>query len=77
MAKVKILTQYCKGCGLCVEICPKGALETSEEITELGVRPVRPKPGAKCSGCMLCYVVCPDAAIVIYDSEPAETTKKK
>jgi len=65
--QVKILTQYCKGCELCVAACPKGVLEMSEELTEIGVRPARPKPGAECIGCTLCYQVCPDAAIEIWE----------
>jgi NAD-dependent dihydropyrimidine dehydrogenase PreA subunit len=41
----------------------------SDELTELGVRPARPKAGAECSGCTLCYQVCPDAAIEIWEVE--------
>jgi Pyruvate/2-oxoacid:ferredoxin oxidoreductase delta subunit len=28
----EILEQYCKGCGLCVEECPRGVLALKEEI---------------------------------------------
>jgi 2-oxoglutarate ferredoxin oxidoreductase subunit delta len=66
--QVKILTRYCKGCELCVAACPKGMLEMSEELTEIGVRPARPKAGAECIGCTLCYQVCPDAAIEIWET---------
>ena len=52
--QVKILTQYCKGCELCVAVCPKGVLEMSEELTEVGVRPARPKTDGQCTGCTLC-----------------------
>jgi len=67
--QVRILTEYCKGCELCVAACPNGVLEMSDELTELGVRPARPKAGAECSGCTLCYQVCPDAAIEIWEVE--------
>jgi len=67
--QVRILTQYCKGCELCVAACAKGVLEMSEELTEIGVRPARPKPGVECIGCTLCYQVCPDAAIEIWEIE--------
>jgi 2-oxoglutarate ferredoxin oxidoreductase subunit delta len=65
--QVKILTEYCKGCELCVAACPKGILEMSSELTEIGVRPARPKEGAACTGCTLCCQVCPDAAIEIWE----------
>ena len=69
--EVRILTRYCKGCELCVAACPKGLLEMSEELTEIGVRPARPKAGAECIGCTLCYQVCPDAAIEIWETAKA------
>jgi 2-oxoglutarate ferredoxin oxidoreductase subunit delta len=67
--QVRILAEYCKGCELCVAACPKGVLEMSDELTELGVRPARPKAGAECTGCTLCHQVCPDAAIEIWETE--------
>ncbi len=65
--QIRILTRYCKGCELCVAACPRGALEMSEDLTDLGVRPARLKEGAECSGCTLCYQVCPDAAIEVLE----------
>jgi len=64
---IRILTEYCKGCELCVAVCPKACLEMSEELTDLGVRPARMKDGAECTGCTLCYQVCPDAAIEVLE----------
>jgi len=64
---IRILTQYCKGCELCVAACPSGALEMSESLTEIGVRPARMKEGARCTGCTLCCQVCPDAAIEVLE----------
>jgi len=69
--QVRILTDYCKGCELCIAVCPKGALEMSGELTAIGVRPARPKGGIPCSGCTLCYQVCPDAAIEIWETQEA------
>jgi 2-oxoglutarate ferredoxin oxidoreductase subunit delta len=66
--QVRILKQYCKGCELCIAACRKGALEMSDELTEIGVRPARPKADAECSGCTLCCQVCPDAAIEIWET---------
>jgi len=77
--QVRVLTQYCKGCALCIAVCPKGALEMDEALTEMGVRPARPKAGVECTGCTLCYQVCPDAAIEIYEvaEETAESAAEE
>jgi len=64
---IRILTQYCKGCELCVAACPNDVLEMSEALTEIGVRPARMKEGARCTGCTLCCQVCPDAAIEVLE----------
>ena len=69
--QVRILTEYCKGCELCVSTCPKGVLEMSDELTALGSRAARPKAGAECIGCTLCYQVCPDAAIEVWETVEA------
>lgn len=66
--QVRVLVEYCKGCELCVSVCPKGVLEMSDQLTEVGVRPARPKADAVCTGCTLCYQVCPDAAIEIWET---------
>jgi 2-oxoglutarate ferredoxin oxidoreductase subunit delta len=68
---VRILAQYCKGCELCVSACPRGALEMSGDLSALGLRSARPKPGAECVGCTLCCQVCPDAAIEIWETVQA------
>jgi len=69
--QIRILTEHCKGCELCIAACPEGVLEMSEELTELGVRAARPKKGAECIGCTLCYQACPDAAIEIWEVKEA------
>jgi len=66
--QLRILTAYCKRCELCVAACPKGVLEMSDDLTEIGVRPARPKEGVPCTGSTLCYQVCPDAAIEIWET---------
>ena len=65
MASVKILEKYCKGCGLCVEFCPKGVLRISSRLNPAGLNPAEVVPGSDCSGCRNCITVCPDAAIIL------------
>ncbi len=49
---------WCKGCGICVAFCPKGALEL------LGEK-VRQKPEGGCVLCGQCEMHCPDYAIYL------------
>lgn len=57
----------CKGCGLCVSICPKHvlALETTF-VNELGYHPVQLVDAAGCTSCALCARICPDTAFTVY-----------
>lgn len=67
MPRVRVLVKYCKGCGLCVDACPKGCLEMSDTISKTGVTPAVVKDGSKCVGCGDCAAICPDAAIEILE----------
>ncbi len=68
--RVRILSDYCKSCGLCVAVCPRGALYIADVLNSKGVRPVAFLDGAECTGCCNCAVMCPDAAIeIVFDEE--------
>ncbi len=54
---LEIRKKWCKGCSLCVEICPKGLIT----IDELGkIKVTKPE---ECLSCGLCESTCPDFAI--------------
>ncbi len=55
----------CKGCGLCVTICPKNVLELSREVNTKGYFPVFQARPQDCVYCAMCCVMCPDVAIEI------------
>ena len=66
MAKTTINTELCKGCGLCVNACPKGIVELSHElINSKGYHPAQVVNPDGCIGCAFCAMMCPDVAIVV------------
>jgi 2-oxoglutarate ferredoxin oxidoreductase subunit delta len=73
MSKVVIDEKHCKGCGLCIEFCPKGVLVISQRLSVRGINAAEAAADKACSGCCSCASVCPDAAIKITDTK----TKKQ
>ncbi len=66
MIKFTINTAVCKGCGLCVDACPKKLLALDEEnLNEKGYSPAKMTDAEKCIGCAFCAKTCPDVAISI------------
>jgi 2-oxoglutarate ferredoxin oxidoreductase subunit delta len=61
--ELHILEERCKGCGFCVEYCPRDVLEISSEFNLKGYHPPIVKAGAICLHCRLCEMLCPDFAI--------------
>lgn len=66
MAKLTFKTDKCKGCGLCVDACPKGllALDTAT-INQKGHHPATITNEAECVGCASCAMMCPDCIITV------------
>jgi 2-oxoglutarate ferredoxin oxidoreductase subunit delta len=62
----------CKGCGLCVAVCPKNVLEISKEVNLKGYFPAYQARPEDCVYCTTCCIMCPDVAITITRSEDAE-----
>ncbi|MEG1633678.1 MAG: 4Fe-4S binding protein [Oscillospiraceae bacterium] len=66
MSKVKLNISRCKGCGYCVEECPKKAISFSSEISAKGYNTIQVDE-ALCIGCGSCYRVCPDCVFEILE----------
>jgi 2-oxoglutarate ferredoxin oxidoreductase subunit delta len=61
--QVIINVELCKGCGFCIEFCPSGVLEFSDEFNSKGYHPPRAVRPEACTGCDLCGIYCPDFAV--------------
>lgn len=50
---------WCKGCALCVGVCPKSVLALSDRLKSEAVNK------ENCIGCRQCENICPDLAITV------------
>ena len=64
--EVRIIHRYCKGCGLCVEVCEPGKIYINALPNKQGLRTAAVSPEVDCTGCLRCATICPDAAIELF-----------
>lgn len=70
MAKVKgrvtFDEDYCKGCELCVSVCPVNIIALdNKRINSKGYNPAYVDDMDKCIGCTNCALICPDTVITV------------
>ncbi|SDO64813.1 4Fe-4S dicluster domain-containing protein [Desulforhopalus singaporensis] len=66
----QIETDRCKGCGLCVAVCPLELLTQDETTVNIkGYFPAKIKYPKKCKGCGFCALMCPDSVITVWRAE--------
>ncbi len=66
MSKVTFDTERCKGCGLCVTVCPKKIISLAKEtINSKGYHPAEIIEQDKCIACAFCATMCPDTVIKV------------
>lgn len=66
MSNIVINFDKCKGCLLCIDVCPQSVIIVAEKINKFGVRVAENSSNGKCTACRQCAVVCPDIAIEVY-----------
>lgn len=56
----------CKGCGLCVDVCPLKILALDDTVVNaIGYSPAFIVEPDKCVACLNCALMCPDSVITI------------
>ena len=70
-ARVSVIIdeEVCKGCGLCVSVCPRNALGFTQHLNSRGFHPAVLLKGDDCTACAQCALMCPDACVTILKSE--------
>ena len=69
MPKMEVDVDKCKGCYLCIQVCPKKCIEKSSKFSKTGYYPASCCAPERCTGCGLCAQVCPDLAISVFKEE--------
>lgn len=66
MSRIIVDERYCKGCELCIPVCPKKIIELDPDvITAKGYHPARLTDESACTACTNCALVCPEVAITV------------
>jgi 2-oxoglutarate ferredoxin oxidoreductase subunit delta len=64
--KVVINPERCKGCRLCIEVCPQKIIVESSKNNSMGIYVAETKKNGGCLGCSRCAIICPDVAIEVF-----------
>lgn len=65
MPKVTFREDRCKGCELCVSVCPTKIIAMSSELNNKGYHFAMVTDQSKCIACAFCARMCPDAVIEV------------
>lgn len=64
--KPEINPERCKGCELCISVCPVGILSMSETFNKQGQPYSVCTDPDRCTACLSCAIICPESAIRIW-----------
>lgn len=64
--RVTFMEDRCKGCGLCVNVCPTKIITLhNDKVNAKGYHPAVITEMDKCIACVNCGLMCPDAVITV------------
>jgi 2-oxoglutarate ferredoxin oxidoreductase subunit delta len=66
---IQINKDACKGCGICIAMCPVKILEFSNDLNKAGVHYPKVIDETECTECENCMIYCPDFAMVVIKNE--------
>jgi 2-oxoglutarate ferredoxin oxidoreductase subunit delta len=72
-----IYRHFCKGCEICVEVCPKDVLRMAVTPDRWEGAVVEVVDVEACNACMLCEHQCPDFAIEVYNEKKEKKAQAK
>jgi 2-oxoglutarate ferredoxin oxidoreductase subunit delta len=70
MPTIIVNPEWCKGCYICVELCPRKVLDVDPSAFVHGFHPVVVVRPEDCSVCRQCELLCPDLAIMVEEIAP-------
>jgi len=66
LKEIVINREWCKGCSICVKLCPKQVLELDKAEKSTVMRP------EDCIVCKLCELRCPDLAVTVLTTQEGD-----
>jgi 2-oxoglutarate ferredoxin oxidoreductase subunit delta len=67
MIRIQINRDWCKGCYLCINVCPHEVLGVDQETWTGSFHPVVVRQIERCKVCRSCELFCPDLAIEVLE----------
>ena len=69
MTRVVVNASWCKGCYLCVSVCPREVLAIDSERWNGSFHAIYARQPERCTACRNCELFCPDLAIEVIEDE--------
>jgi 2-oxoglutarate ferredoxin oxidoreductase subunit delta len=66
-SEVTFREDRCKGCGLCITVCPQDIISFADRLNAKGYHPVEISAHLieDCTACAACARICPDCVITV------------